>query len=491
MSLLGREAELQALRAFLSREGPGLAVVAGPRGTGKTALLAAALPEQEAVHFQALPLPPEDLLGDLERAIRARLGRLPGPRHPGLLPLPTPDAHWEALLTGLVDRAEEGRPFVLALDGAEAFLGAHRKWGSRLSEAVARARDRAAPLKVVVAGRRRDALRAALERPEGAALPDAELELGPLPFRIAGWGHGARSARDAFLLWALFGDHPAHLPARRLLPDGPAGGLEATAIEEQVVSRVLRSSGDLFDVPVRLIEAAFQRPARYLALLRTLADGPLDWARTLERTTGIASGGQLAPYLRKLEEEGLVQVEKPLDAAEESRNRRYRLTDPFLAFWCGLVLPYRSLLSTHGPETVWRERIRPCLPDHLNRWLVQAARRWLRHHAEERLPAPARVVGGLWGEEADFDVVGWLENGQVCYGLARWTDAAVPGDAVHREMADRMRETRYGIGREARAPLYFLPGGAGEGLRRQVARDPLSRILGLDELMGNGPPRIS
>jgi hypothetical protein len=469
MALVGRDVETKALGSFLDREGPGLAVVSGPRGRGKTALLARTLHGRRAVHFQPLPLPPEGLLADLEGLLHSVLGEVPLPRRPGLLPLTNPEARWEALLTGVADRAREAGPLILALDGAENLFGAHRKWLPLLIETLVQVREGGVALKVVVA-----------VRPGAPPLPDPDLtlELNPLPFRDAGWAHGAGSFREAFLRWAVFGDHPAHLAVSTVAP----------AFEAAAIARILDPGGDLHDRPLRTLEGIFQRPARYLALLRALAEGPLDWGGLLARVPGIDTGGQLAPYLRRLEQEGFVRAERPLDAEDGSRNRRYVLTDPFLAFWCGLVLPHRSLLSRAGPEAVWWDRIRPALPAHLDRWLARAALLWLRDHAAERLPAPARTVGGLWGGAADFDAVAWLENGQICYGLSRWSEDPLEGPELPDEMTRRMKGTRYGIGREARAPLWFLPGGAGEELRRRSARDPLGRILGLADLMGPEPP---
>jgi hypothetical protein len=49
-----------------------------------------------------------------------------------------------------------------------------------------------------------------------------------------------------------------------------------------------------------------------------------------------------------------------------------------------------------------------------------------------------------------------------------------------------MTETRYGIGRQARAALFFLAAEGSEELRRTVARDPLARVVDLAQLMGSG-----
>lgn len=508
--MLGRGAELAELTSFLDAPGPGVMVVSGSRGVGKTALVARALEGRRAVHFQALPLGPGELVSDLEATVRAALGSLPGPSGPGPLPLPGPDARWEALLAGLVERTEGEEGLVFALDAADTFLRARRSWAPLLAEAVARARARGAGPRVILSGR------GSPEEWAGGLTPDASLGLGGLPLREAGWGHGARSPEEAFFAWALLGDRPANLPPavrdlRAADPEGwpPTGGGDARrdgpgegddagpgsgsaaaleAVGRTVVRRVLSPGGDLFDAPMSLVEASFQRPRRYLALLRALSRGPLGWARVLDGAQGVETGGQLAPYLKKLEEEGLVGVERPLHASPGSRDRRYLLRDPFHAFWFGWVLPYRSLLASHGAESVWREWILPWVGGHLERCLARAARGWLAAHARELLPAGARSVGGLWGGEADFDAVAWLENGQVCYGLARWTPGVPDGESLVREMAARMKATRHGIGREARAPLYFLPDGEDEVLRRERARVPLTRVVTLADLMGPGRP---
>jgi hypothetical protein len=300
------------------------------------------------------------------------------------------------------------------------------------------------------------------------------LALSPLPFRIAGWAHGGTDPSDAFRRWAIFGDDPA------CLPRGSARG----SLESAVVSRVLLPEGDLFDVPLRRMELTFRRPARYMALLRALGRGPLDWSGILREARGVRSGGQLAPYLTRLEGEGMIRSDHSLDARPASRNRRYSIADPLLAFWFAWVLPRRSLLAPLGAEVVWREHIRPSLGPHFQTWMEEAARRWLRDHAEEALGVGAREAGALWGEEADFPVAGRLANGQVCFGQVEWESrSADPA----REMAERIRASRYGIGRESRTPIFFRVGGEDEAVRRMVARAPYATVVSLDGLMGTNP----
>ncbi len=461
----------EALREAVSAPEPGWVAVQGPLGSGKSSLLASVLAERPAVCLQVSPLSDGDLLDDFRGVLEEALGELPLPTGPGVLPDPDGRPGWRSLLLGLVDRASaHGRPLVLGLDGWEALVSARRKITSELAEALERAHGRGAPLRVVLT----------LESSggdggvEGLPPPAAVVRVGPLPLRDAGRAQGGKDARDAFLRWACLGDHPDHLPT----------GDPGSDWEEALLRRVLSPGGDLHDAPLRRLAMAFQRPERYGSLLRALAHGPLDWAELRRRTRGIESGGQMAPYLRRLEEVGMARTLRPLGAPAGSRNRRYRLTDPFLAFWFSSVLPVRSHLLTESPEEVWARRVRPRLAGHLARWLPVAAAQWFARHAAERFPAAGRQVGGFWGGETEFQVVSWLTNGQICYVATVWSEGPVGAQAFD-DLKRRMKRTRYGIGREARTPVLVIPGGMDEELRRRIGADPLATALELTDLMGS------
>lgn len=464
--------ELGALRDALSLQGPGWIEVQAPLGSGKTELLRRALADRDALVLQAAPLGSSDMLADFRVMLMDRLGELPRPRGPGVLPDPGGIPGWRTLFLGLVDWAQgRGRPLILALDGWDTLASGRKRLPRELAEALERAEARSAPFRVVLTMEAPHGSRALVESfPE----PLAVVRLGPLPLREAARAQGGVDPRDAFLRWACLGGHRAHLPSAQ----------PGATWENAVVDRVLRPLGDLHDAPLHRLRSSFHRPERYGSLARALAAGPLDWSEVLARTRGIGAGGQMAPYLKRLEEEGLMVTERPLGADPASRNRRYRLADPFWAFWMECVLPVRSRLLTDDPRRVWEEAIRPRLPTHLTRWLPRATAEWFRRHAAEALPAPGREVGAFWGGEAEFAVIAWLTNGQVCYVEAAWTEGEVGGE-VYDDLARRMDRTRYGIGREARAPVLVLTGPASEALRRQVARNPLARILTLDDLMGS------
>ncbi len=469
---------LRDLVSALEARDPGWILLEGPAGTGKSTLLADALERSGGILFHAAPLTEHDLLEDFQALLRREFGRLPKPEGPGVLPDPGGVPGWANLLLGLVDEARRrgGVPLVIAFDGWPILRATRRRLEGELARALERAADRRAPVHFVLVDEGSGAL-------EGSPLPppQAVLRTGALSFRAAARAQGGREPWGAFLRWACLGGDPAHLPV-----DG--AGMEW---DETVRRRVLSVGGDLHDRPLALLTARYQRPARYASLLRALAEGARDWASLRRRARGIESGGQMAPYLQRLEADGFIRTERPLGARPNSRNRRYRIRDPFLAFWFACVLPERSVLArTRDPELVWREGVRPRLETHLGRWLPVAVEEWFVHHADERLPAPAREVGGVWGDDTEFQVVGWLTNGQICYVSSRWS-REVSSAEVFEELKGDMARTRYGIGRQARTPVLVLPGGADPELRRRIAGDPLALTLDMEDLMGRFEARDS
>jgi len=543
------------LRTRLQGSTPGLHVLVGPGGVGKTTLLRQVLGEAPGtLHWEIPPLEEEGTLEDLRRLAGGLLGPLPAiPLRPDLLPVAGSGVAWvegvEGTLLALARQASADasedelgtrRVGVLALDGMELLAGARRRLPDEILDLWRRTRDRGLRVHLVTTWRERP--------PEAWIQEGVVLPLSAHPFRAAALAHGARDPADAFRRWAVFGHHPGHLPGRLpghlpVLPAGRTPGQasgqapgqvskvaagttgsprsEGETLEDAVVRRVLTPGGDLHDAPLRRLSTEVQVPRRYVEILASLAVGESAWGPVASRV-GTDAGNRLAPYLRRLEADGWIQVLEPLDGRPGGRRRRYSLLDPFSAFWFGLVFPVRSLLHREDPRRLFRDRIAPRLPGYMALRLRELARLWIEVHAAERLPAAAREVGGLWAGDVEVEVAARLANGQVCYGICQGPEGFAPGAGDRGELASgpksgnnpgqgtgqrsgqepeqaavqgdvallielerRMREVRWGIGREARAPLVFLGRSPSDELRRRVTRDPLARLLTLSDLMGS------
>jgi hypothetical protein len=189
----------------------------------------------------------------------------------------------------------------------------------------------------------------------------------------------------------------------------------------------------------------------------------------------------MAPYLARLQQLGFVAADTSLDARANSRNRRYRIVDPFVWFWHRFVLPHLTDLFDGHSADVWRRHVRPRLDEHASALFPAACREYLTHYADERLPATAREVGSLWGAGYEVDLAGTLRTGAAVYGRTYWGLGRTP-EAADEALVSEMRSTRYGFGKEARLRLLFSTDGFSTGLLRRGARTDVLHLIGIDAL---------
>ena len=187
--------------------------------------------------------------------------------------------------------------------------------------------------------------------------------------------------------------------------------------------------------------------------------------------------------MQRLEEMGVIDASRSLDASPNSRSRRYRIVDPFTAFWFRFVLPNRTDLDLGRSEAVWGDVVRPALDDHLSGVFGRVCREWMERYADEELPARAREVGGLWGRGYDLEVAGTLTNGAVFYGRTRWGENA-PGHAAVEELDRQAEKTRYGFGRDEGYRLVFTDRPARDRLRRRHGGSDRVHVVGPRILVG-------
>jgi len=475
-STLGRDRELHALIRALEGPGPGLVLLRGARQIGKSHLLRAAVthlarrsrspgredPDLDGPLFHAFaPLPAPDQRARLAESAR-RAGRLPTD---GLDAL-SPTRSWSGLFDALRGPDEAWatgarRPRVIVLDDVHHLLAHGTSVAEALVELWHRLRARALPVHLVLSGSDPELSARWAELPEEIRVaPTLELSLGGLTFRdvadrLDGW-----EPRDRARAWAIFGGQPAHV--RTLDP--------AASLATNLRKAFLEPGAPLARSGLEMAERHLHSPARYLSLLRVLAGGARDWGAIREAADDFESGSQIAPYLARLEELGLVQVDRSLDAAPGGRRRRYHLADPSLGFWWRFVLPAWSEIQAGRGGEVWGGGLPPCLDEHVAACFHRLCRWWLLEHGDEVFPVAGREVGGLWGAGYDLDVSGTLRNGAVVYGRAIWTDEPVVPDRFD-AVDEEVRNTRYGFGREARLRVLFTSGPVEPDTRRRAARE--------------------
>lgn len=465
-----RPQEIGAIRTALDRPDPGLIHVTGPRGVGKTTVVRAAIEGMRAVVHRVLPLPePIQLQALAAQVMRETAAGTPEPA----------ETSWEALLEHLARVSSGDRPLVLVLDDAHRLVESRSRVGVALARVLASEKERGARLHVLLVGQAGGLPEAALPRrpplspsPESPPVP-VEVRVPPLPLRAALPFLPGATPNERIRAYSFFGGVPAHLL-----------GLDASASLWTNVRRAFLDPGaPLAERGLDLLERDLQSPTRYAAILATLSRGESDWGRVHEGVPDLTTSGQVAPYLRRLEELGLLEIRRSLDAAPRSRTRRYRIVDPLLAFWFRFVLPFR-----HAPESDparWiTDVIRPASDLHVASVFPEICRRHMALDAMEWAGANSRECGSLWGSGYDIDAAGMLSSGTAFYGRAVWSGQPAGPDALG-ELDAMVGETRYGFGREGRLRVIFSAEGFSPELTRHAARRHDVALVDSEALVGS------
>lgn len=482
MKIVGRSRELGQLRSYLDDRNPHLVVVSGLRGGGKSALVRHVMADYPGIVHVCPPLPDPDQ----RAALRLRIQALDGESGGAASPVPD-DGGWDELLDALLQRLPSGgRPFVLVMDDAHRLGQARSRFRTPIRHALERA------------GAEERSFHVVLIAPAGALDPDdlldgerpavggahdrraraVSLEVPPLPFRAASAHLPGRRPHDKLRAYAVFGGIP------RILHELDT----SVTLGTNVRRLLLEPEAPLADPGGRWLELDLQSPARYYAIMRTLARGEADWATIHDGVPDLTRSGQVAPYLKRLEELGLVESRRSLDASPRGRARRYGLTDPFLAFSFRFVLPHRWEDPGLGPvdgsadADPWSSRIRPALDDHAQGMFPLVCRQHMEHDAIETLGHHARESGSLWGPGYDLPVAGILTSGAPYYGVCRWIVAE--GDEPFTAVDASVRETRYGFGRERRMRLVFTGRTTPAAVRREAARRRDGEVIDAEALLG-------
>ena len=463
---VGRSRELGRLRTLFDASAPKLTCVSGLRGSGKSALVRRAAAGFPSVALTFAPEPDPGL-----RAAFADAVNHAGQRLYNWDDIVSRDDSWSDLFEAIIHLAAASTaPFIVILDDAGRLAQARARFVAPLETAAHHAAERGVRVHFVLVGPE-------AELPvfsDNAPGNPATLRLDPLPLRAA--------AR-----WL-----PGHRPHEQVRAYGVFGGLPrvlsmldpSVTVGTNVRRLLLADSGALTDAPFSWLEREVQTPSRYIAILRTLAMGEANWSTVHQGIADLTRSGQVAPYLNRLVELGMVEMRRSLDAGPQSRSTRYSITDPFLAFWFRFVLPWRLEEIKEGAGPYYTRVVRPGINHHMNCMLPRIGRQHMQFDARESIGSAPRENGSLWGPDYDIPMAGILNSGAAFYGTAQWSDVGTDTAALD-HLDGQVRATRYGFGRERRLRIIVTGRPASASLRRGVARRHDAELIDATALLGS------
>jgi len=258
----------------------------------------------------------------------------------------------------------------------------------------------------------------------------ARLPVEPLPYAALADFFPRYPAAERVATYSVLGGVPAYLEQF-----DPAENLSAN-----VRRHLFRRTGMFRSEPEVLISDLVRETRHYEAVLRAIASGahtPADIAGA----TSISSPN-LAPYLKRLRELGLIERRLPATVPPDQRRTttrsRYYLRDPYLRFYFRFIEPNLELIELGLTDVLWRriaEQFRAFVGATA---FEELCREWTLVQARAgRLPFPPEIVGSHWATDAQVDVaaLNWREKA-ILLGECKWGAGPV-GRPVIRELVDK------------------------------------------------------
>jgi AAA+ ATPase superfamily predicted ATPase len=415
---VNRSAELETLTEWweeFPRTGR-IALVWGRRRVGKTALLSAFAKDRRAVFHTGAGRTAHDELSTLSQAADDVLAA--GVRDLAARPF----VDWDDALESLASAADD-EPLLLVLDEFPELLRISPELPGVLRAFWDRARERTR-LRILLCGSAVRTMQAIQE--ERAPLYgriDLSLPLHPFAPHETALMLRKLAPSDRALVWGMLGGVPLYL----------TWWDQERSLRENLARLVCRPGGRLLDEGRLVLATEGETGELGQLVLRAIAAGATKHGEIQQ-----AVGTEPARTLERLIELRLVERIVPVtESGSRTRRRSYRIADNFLAFWLGIVEPYRAEIERGLGPSILSPMIER-LDDHMGARWEGAFRSHLRRLAAAGKLAPEVVrIGAFWSDhppvEIDAVALAGRREEAVLLGEAKWARTA-NGARIVREL---------------------------------------------------------
>ena len=465
---IARTAELETLERLYRQPTFQMAVVYGRRRVGKTALLDEFAKGKETLFFTGLQKSNVLNLRSFSQAVYSFFG------------LPTSAGaftNWEDALSFVASQARQKGKFLFVFDEFPYAAEAEPALPSIMQIAIDHA-FKGTDVCMVLCGSNEGFMNSEVLGRKSPLFGrrNAQIKLQPFDYLDAARLLPDLPAQDRVLYYAAFGGTPYCLV--QIDP-------QAT-FEENVTRLFFDLSGVLYAEPDMLLRQELREPALYRSALDAVASGASVPKEIAERA-GIDERA-VGRYLATLIDLGLLEKVFPFgENPLTSRKGRYRVKDPFFAFWYRFVSPsVGAIESGAGSAAAQVNVFGDALSTYAGRQFEAICRQWLvRQNQKGALPFLASFFGTWWGtdpqmrEQTDIDIVVADEQGkQLIVGECKWRNRFNETEAI-----DVLRH-RAGLikGYECRKHVLFSKRPASEATARKANGEPDLLLVSADDL---------
>jgi AAA+ ATPase superfamily predicted ATPase len=403
---VNRREELAALAQWFDGANGRIALVWGRRRVGKTALLNAFAEGRRTIFHTGAGRPANDELAILSRAAAPVI-------QDSIRDLEQrPFTDWDDALETLAAAAAK-QELLLVIDELPEILQVSPELPGVLRALWDRARERT-QLRILLCGSAVRVMQAIEEERQPLyGRIDLTLPLHPFtPRESASMLRGLKPA-DRALVWGLLGGVPLYLTWWE----------QERSVSENLLRLVCSPGARLLEEGRLLLATEADRGELSQLVLRAIAAG-----RTKHHEIAQAISADPTRTLERLLQLRLIERLVPVtEAGSRTRRRSYRIADNYLAFWLGLVEPYRAEIE-RGLGAGIVDALIGQLDDHMEARWEDAMRQHLRELAVKgELGDQIVRIGPFWSErppvEIDAVALAGANEDAVLLAEAKWARA--------------------------------------------------------------------
>lgn len=324
-SFIGRENELKALKNMVQKATSQIGVIYGRRRVGKTELIRHAFQGSRFYSFEGIENQSKseqivNFLFQLDYQIKTKTRRKASPHS------------WREVFSHLVPLAQKG-PVVILLDELQWMANYHSDLVSDLKMVWDQFLSRIGPVTLILCGSIASFMQKKVVKSKALyGRTDLTIHLKPFSIQETAMLLANKGHEEILLAHLLVGGIPKYLNLLK----------EEESVLLGINKLAFQTTGYFFDEYERIFTSHFGRHERYEQIIKTLAGHPYGKSRhEIINTTLSTGGGELSRVLYNLESAGFINSFVPFNQNQNSRLKRYYISDPFLGFYFAFILPYK------------------------------------------------------------------------------------------------------------------------------------------------------